>query len=451
MAATQTSHTEEGTCRCAWCEADRDFEMPEAVVQACHAGKLVVFAGAGISTEGRMVVPRPLYAEMLLELEDVEFIKSRPQFPQVMTAYEEAHGRPALLQRIKKHLDYVRSFPNIDGEAGRFHHELSAIYTISEVVTTNWDDYFERGCGCQPFITEKDWAFWKAGERKVFKLHGSLSNPDSIIATEADYKRCYRNLNQGLMGAQLKTMLATKTIVFVGYSFKDSDFESLYRLMKRKMGDLLPRAYVVNPDATELPDFVSGMHLLRTSGVHFVSKLKESFPEEELLTEKRFEFLPYLRHIVRTLHHEMIEKGEMREDPAMFMCACYQDGLMDAFDYIMANRSKGDFYHRCYTERMMSEVYEPLREERSEEGIWHTAAYVEGYLNGLMFLIADDETRKEVPLYYVADYDGDLQKLEDYEKAAPEFQKLNPEAYEYARYEAAKLAPGVDFHHMPSI
>jgi NAD-dependent SIR2 family protein deacetylase len=430
--------------------ANRDFDIPDAVIEACHEGKLVVFAGAGISTETRLVVPRPLHLEMLLELENNDVREVKP-FAKVMSAYEREHGRPALLRRIKKHLDYVRSFPNIDGQASQFHRELAGLYTISEIVTTNWDDYFERDCGCQPFVTEEDWAYWKAGERKVFKLHGSLANPASIVATEADYARCYRNLNQGLMGAQLKTMLATKTVVFIGYSFSDRDFESLYRLMKRKMGDLLPRSYVVNPFAEELPSFAGDMHLLQTSGVRFLAELKASFPGEELLAEERFEMIPYIRHIVRTLHHKMIEAGEMREDPAMFICACYQDGLMDAFDYIMANRNRGDFYHRCYTERMVREVYAELLEEKSEEGVWHTAAYVEGYINGLVFLVSDDASRKGMPVYFVPGYDGELLKPEEYAEVAPKLKELHPEAYSYALEQSARLAPGVVFQHMPSI
>lgn len=424
--------------------------MPDGVVEACHTRKLVIFAGAGISTESKMVVPRPLYLEMLLELEGANLKEVKP-FPAVMSAYEERNGRPELLRRIKKHLDYVRSFPNLDQEAGRFHRELAGLYTVSEIVTTNWDDYFERESGCQPFVTEKDWAFWKPGERKVFKLHGSLSNPASVVATEADYAKCYRNLNQGLMGAELKTMLATKTVVFVGYSFNDSDFESLYKLMKRKMGDLLPRSYVVNPYAQEIPNFAGDMHLLQTSGLRFLQELKASFPEEELLGEERFEALPWIREMIRTLHHRMIDAGEMREDPAMYICACYQDGLMDAFDYILANKKRGDFYHRCYTRDLVRTVYDPLLDEREDEGKWETVAYVEGYMNGLTFLIASDEDRKLFPPFYVIGHDGCLKKQEDFEEAATRFEELHPEAYEHARQEAARLAPGIAFHHFPRI
>jgi hypothetical protein len=245
-------------------------------------------------------------------------------------------------------------------------------------------------------------------------------------------------------------MLATKTVVFVGYSFSDKDFESLYRLMKRKMGDLLPRSYVVNPFAEELPDFAGDMHLLQTSGIRFLAELKASFPEDELLDEERFETIPFFRHIVRTLHHKMIDAGEMRDDPAMFICACYQDGLMDAFDYIMANKNRGDLYHRCYSERMVRGVYMNLLAERSEEGVWHTAAYVEGYINGLV-LVSDDDSRKGMPIYYVPGYDGELLKPEEYAQVAPELKELHPEAYSYAQEQASRLAPGVVFQHMPSI
>jgi hypothetical protein len=96
-------------------------------------------------------------------------------------------------------------------------------------------------------------------------------------------------------------------------------------------------------------------------------------------------------------------------------------------------------------------VYEDLYDERAEEGVWHTVAYIEGYMNGLCFLLASDEDRKKMPLYYVAGYEGDLRKPEEYKEAAPKFEELNSKTYEYARGEAAKLAPGVVFQHMPSI
>lgn len=423
--------------------------MPGAVVAACMNRDLVVFAGSGISTESPWIVQFPLYLKILAEVGQ-EFTDP-PSFPAVMSAYEEAHGRVELLARIKEHLDYVRSFPNLDNAAGDFHHELASLYTITDIFTTNWDDYFERRAGAQPYVTEADWAFWNSHERKVFKLHGSISSPGSIVATEADYKKCYRNLNQGLIGAQLKTLLATKTVVFIGYSLRDSDFVSVYRLLKRRMEGLMPRAYFVSPQEGELPDIAKDMHVIRTSGVHFIRTLKSEFSEDELIPDSHFEVTPYARALVHKVHHELLDTGEMREDPAMFLCACYQDGLLDAFDHQMANASKGPYHHRCYVRDLLSVTYQDLLDERHDEGVWHTVAYIHGYMNGLQFLLVDADDRKNLPLYYLHDDHGDLRSLDEYQEVASHLAEDKPEIFAYAKTEASKLGPGIVFQHLPSI
>jgi NAD-dependent SIR2 family protein deacetylase len=442
-------HQTEGTCTCLECAVNRDFDLPDAVLDACESGELVVFAGAGVSTESPVVIGYTLYTQLREELDDD--LADQPDFPAVMSAYEAAHGRAALLARIKKHLDYVRSFPNIDGAAGRFHTELASLYTVTEIVTTNWDDYFERNCGAQPFVTEADWAFWKSSDRKVFKLHGSISNPGSIVATDGDYKRCYRNLNQGLIGAQLKMMLATKTIVFIGYSLRDSDFTALYRLMQRRMGDLLPRAYFVTPDDGEAPGLAKDMHVLRTSGVQFIRTLKTNFSPDELIPDSRFAITPLIRELVREVHHKTLASGEMRNDPAMYICACYQDGLIDAFDHQMANARKGPYHHRCHVERLIHEVYAHLREERRSQGRWETAAYIEGYMNGLYYLLVEDDDRDNLPMHYLHEDHDDLLSFDAYKEAARSLENDRPDIYAFAEKRAAVLAPGVVFQHRPSL
>lgn len=448
MAVAQKEHREaDETCQCLSCRQDRPFQLPEALGKACVEGDVVIFAGAGISTESPLVVPLPLYFEMKVDAGIDP--RTKLSLPEVMTAYEDARGRAAMLERIKKHLDMVKSFPKLDNQAGRFHSELAGIFTITEIFTTNWDDYFERKCSAQPFLSEADWAFWKSSERKVFKLHGSISSPGSVVATQADYDECYRRLNEGLVGARLKMMLATKMLVFVGYSFGDSDLAALYGLMKEKMGDLMPRAYLVTPDEGEPPEIAEDMHVIRTSGVQFLRTLKTAFPEGELLPDERFEMIPYMRALVDEVHQKLVGDGEMRDDPAMYLCACYQDGLSDAFDHQMANAPKGKYYHRCYVERMIDEVYADLYDERVDEGKLETAAYIHGYINGLKFLIADDDERKELNPYYVYGWEGPLKKAEQFREAARELPKTHPEVYEYAKRKAAKLEPGIVFHHLP--
>lgn len=139
-------------------------------------------------------------------------------------------------------------------------------------------------------VVAADYAFWDLPQRKVFKIHGSLNNVGSIVATEDDYRRCYRNLRSGVLGATLKHLLATKTVLFVGFSFSDPDFGHIYRLLQRQLGDVLPPQFIVTRGGTELAARFPAATVIDTDGTFFVSTLKNELvargamlPDENLV------------------------------------------------------------------------------------------------------------------------------------------------------------------------
>src|SRR5439155_7591185 len=115
--------------------------------------------------------------------------------------------------------------------ATAFHRALSTSWQVKDIVTTNWDDYFEGECAATPFVTAEDFAFWGLPGRRVLKIHGSVSGLGSIVVTREDYERCFQSLSTGLLGSSLRMMLATKTFLFVGYSVADSDLVNILRLL----------------------------------------------------------------------------------------------------------------------------------------------------------------------------------------------------------------------------
>src|SRR5262249_1446511 len=125
-------------CKCIVCRNKREFSMPDEVVDACKDGRLVVFAGAGISTETRTVLQGTLYETIAAEINEAG---SSEPFPELMSAFVAAKGRRLLLQRIQERLDYVDAFPELRFAATRFHQELATLFYVSEIVTTNWDPY----------------------------------------------------------------------------------------------------------------------------------------------------------------------------------------------------------------------------------------------------------------------------------------------------------------------
>jgi NAD-dependent SIR2 family protein deacetylase len=261
---------------CIICKNHHPFSMPDEIIEAVKEGKLVIFAGAGISTENRNVFRYSLYKDVLDDLgiekrQDITFSNLMSEF------CKQPNGRSKLLQKIKNRFDYVNSFPELYRTATTFHRELSTNYQVSEIITTNWDDYFEKECGAIPIVSPEDFAFWDYPDRKVFKIHGSINNYGSIVATEEDYNKCYKNLTSGLIGSRLKLVLATKVVLFLGYSFGDEDFNKIYNLLRKEMKGILPHAYIVTLDG-HLKEKFSKQDItpIITDATYFISIIKKA-------------------------------------------------------------------------------------------------------------------------------------------------------------------------------
>lgn len=216
----KTSKHDSETCQvseCALCKLKKPFDLPPEIVSAYRNGKLVIFAGSGVSTESREVYPSTFYQYIKNKLnlpEDEEI-----RFSKLMTLYSSPpRSRKDLLKAIRDRIEYVKTFPELYNRATEFHQELSTIPHLDIIFTTNWDDFFERECYATPIVTGQDYVVLEdTPGRKVFKLHGSINSFGSIIATENDYRKCYRRLNTGVIGGKLKLLLMSKTVVFLGF------------------------------------------------------------------------------------------------------------------------------------------------------------------------------------------------------------------------------------------
>lgn len=216
---TEDKHNEK--CVCAFC-GNNNFKIPDEIIEAIKNESIVIFAGAGISTEGKNVYKSTLYTEVNDELGE----NYDNTFPQLMTKYcNRPNGRRNLINKINKRFDYYKSFPEVDNVMKMFFSPLSDIYSIKDIITTNWDRQFEEKCNCIPIVYDKDVALIDDKKRKVYKIHGSIDNVGTLIMTEDDYERCYNELNKNLIGSKLKELLSRKTVVFIGYSLEDDDFK----------------------------------------------------------------------------------------------------------------------------------------------------------------------------------------------------------------------------------
>ena len=439
-------------CACEICKNRNDFSLPEHLKRKLYSRDLVVFAGAGISTENRAVFPYTLYDDVKAEL-GLNAESSMP-FSTVMEKYcAQPDGRALLLQKIRKRFDYISSFPELHRFATLFHKELATIHLIDTIVTTNWDDLFERECGAIPLTTAEDFAFWSLPGRKVFKIHGSINNYGSIIATDKDYEACREALRDGILGSTLKHILGTKTVVYVGYSFSDSDFTQIYEFLKDEMKDVLPHSYMVTPNEAEKEAILDrGFTPIITSGEHFLSVLKMHLVADGLqIPDESFEGIRPMYGLLIKAHEDLHGRFKPHDSPLMLYTTGYQDGFMQALERAMARMCTGEYScPGCLTG--LIEKYEEIRREKEGENKLFDVAYVDGYLQGLTFIMLSEDDRTELPLWYVT---GETKPAKDLDSLGAAFDVATNECPEWTKQAESLIESRlekdghVDLHHTP--
>lgn len=444
--------TQQKNCDCAFCKNKHEFAISDELMSELLSGNVTIFAGAGISTESRNVLKATFYDSVANEIGEA---KSNLAFPELMEKYcEQANGRLKLLHKIKERFDQIDSFPELTRTATRFHRELGTFYPIRNIVTTNWDTYFERYCRATPFVTDPDLLFWEAADRRVLKIHGSVTNYGSIVATAQDYQQCQDRLGDGLIGAILKTILATQTVIFIGYSLSDSDFSAIYDFVKTQMNALHKQAYVVNPFESDCDKFrAAGLIPIQTDGAYFLEQVKaHAVAQEMLLSDDSFDAALELLVEVQDEHDQLQSVIKASDFPEVIYAASYQDGLMHALERAIEMSGSGRYSHRCKVSGI-AEQYLKLQKEKRKFGRYEDVAYIEGYINGLAFLLMTNDERASVPIpkYFAFGCEDEIENITDF----VEFLSKNPTPHKAANKRArawlGRLSnpSSVVFHHPP--
>jgi NAD-dependent SIR2 family protein deacetylase len=289
---SKSSNAPENECEGAPCKDALPFDVPNHLLEQISSGNVVLFAGAGISTENK-VHSVDLFYEVIAH--ELGLTDTTLPFDKLMSLFcSRPDGRIELIRKIADRFKYFTSFSDFYYDMTRFHHALSPLYMIKDIVTTNWDDFFERECDFDAFINDNDMPLWNASSRRLMKIHGSIRNIGSIVATEEDYRRSFRRLNNGPMGAKLKALLAEKTFIYVGYSISDSNYLRLARMIAKMTRPHLRQSYLVSPhvDEDRIAAFPIPLVPIQTDGAFFLEQVRLHLESKMgLLPEHGFELV----------------------------------------------------------------------------------------------------------------------------------------------------------------
>lgn len=222
-----------------------EIDYPNRIIDAIKENRLVVFAGAGASTGAPTKLPN--FENLAKSIaKGTEYKKSRNDSCEVFLGYLKSHGvdvNSMVAERLSKscllHNSEHEAIVNLFSDPQHI-----------KIVTTNYDRMFEQ------YIDQID-----ANDVKVFDvpaiplgndisgivhIHGIVDNPKYMVVTDEDFGKAY--LTEGYASRFLTKLFDTYTVLFIGYSYKDTIVRYLTRAMSRNSRGNM---YVLTDSETE--------------------------------------------------------------------------------------------------------------------------------------------------------------------------------------------------------
>ncbi|MBS1765653.1 MAG: SIR2 family protein [Bacteroidetes bacterium] len=206
---------------------------------AIDTNKLVVFAGAGISVDAGIPNWGTLIDEMKSEIaippNEADYLRIAQMY------YNE--------RQQKEYIDKVRAVLKHKKVKYNEIHEWVFKLNPEHILTTNYDDLLEQVIKKEslPFsVVSKDKEFpYALNTNLLVKVHGDLNDTD-IVLKEDDYLDY--SLNHPLIEAFLKSVFASKVVLFVGYGFSDINLKMIVQTVRNILGKDFQNAYLLSVD-----------------------------------------------------------------------------------------------------------------------------------------------------------------------------------------------------------
>ena len=244
--------------------------VPPALLEEIQAGHCVAFVGAGFSAAAKL----PAWGELLKKIAaqarvskaTMKHVKDRVSgssayaLDEAAQVLEDEIGRPGFLAQLE---GLLGNPPLTDAMAQRVRW-LHGI-PFRSILTTNFDGLLAGATPSHEAYREalrpdayRWWEprYWGAGEGAfTLKLHGDLRQDapdDSIVLTRRDYRR--RLYEDPAYETFLRAVMATTTVLYMGFSFEDAYLNELRSEILALLGqrqESAPVAYAIVNDVPE--------------------------------------------------------------------------------------------------------------------------------------------------------------------------------------------------------
>jgi len=206
----------------------------DALARLARSGDLVLFLGAGMSQAAGL----PGWAALLAALGAEKAALEDPEEQRALRALGELDRAAIIQRRLPPGETIGEAAARLIARRARRYglgHGLLASLPVDEVITTNYDDLFERASsavGRQCTVLPGGAA--ARGQRWLLKMHGTIDRPETIIMTREDYMKFQEN--RGALAGIVQALLLTRHMLFVGFSLSDDNFHRIAHAVRQAVG-----------------------------------------------------------------------------------------------------------------------------------------------------------------------------------------------------------------------
>lgn len=183
-----------------------------------------------------------------LSEEEKQYIDPNSLLPDLTEQFvRNRNGKRHELNTILKNI-YQKAPDSIE-----YHEKIASIPHFKEIITTNYDPLFEKGYDdqCHLILRDGDLPYAKSAKVPIYKIHGDLSDLATILITRKDYNRFFSDRDNSVYWSYIKSVMATKTLLFIGYTLEDPNVETLFDDICAALGPNQRESFFVAPSMSQ--------------------------------------------------------------------------------------------------------------------------------------------------------------------------------------------------------
>lgn len=208
-------------------------ELPQEIIDAINVQKFYLFTGAGVSK----LYGYPLWWDLAIELVEKCFqkkfisrskketlLKSDFNPLELVTIANQELGKDETYRVLKKRLSLNMLKKKANHALKEKSEKIARLLShySSPIITTNADLSLDESKAFKGKFAIENFEKWDRNKNfnKIYHLHGSINDQESLIFTAEKYAKAYRN--GSIFGNNLHSLFSeNRTILFVGYGMRE--------------------------------------------------------------------------------------------------------------------------------------------------------------------------------------------------------------------------------------